>query len=59
MDLGNFLIWNMCGLNSRDWRDVVHELIASERSSVVCLQETKLDAISDFDIMLILGMGFE
>jgi hypothetical protein len=59
MDLGNFLIWNMRGLNSRDWRDVVHELIASERSSVVCLQETKLDAISDFDIMLILGMGFE
>jgi exonuclease III len=59
MDLGNFIIWNVQRLNSRAWRDVVHELVASERSSVVCLQETMLDVISIFDIMKILGMGFE
>jgi exonuclease III len=31
----------------------------AERPSIVCLQETKLDVISDFNDMQILGLGFD
>jgi exonuclease III len=40
-------------------RNAVRELVRTENISLVCLQETKMDAISDFDIMQILGAGFD
>lgn len=42
----NFLVWNVRGLNDRGRRDSVRTVVADARCSVVCLQETKLDAIS-------------
>jgi exonuclease III len=42
MDPSKLLVWNVHGLNARARHDVVHELVASERPSIVCLQETKL-----------------
>jgi exonuclease III len=59
MSSGNIVIWNVRGLNSRSRRDVVRELVTSERPSIVCLQETKLDVISQSDILQILGQGFD
>jgi hypothetical protein len=38
---------------------VVRELVQSECLSPVCLQETKLDVINDFDVMQILGPRFD
>jgi exonuclease III len=53
------VVWNVRGLNSRACHDVVKELVAAECPSVVCLQETKLHIIGDYDVMQILGSGFD
>jgi exonuclease III len=48
----------MCSLNSHAHRDAVRELVSTERPSIICLQETKLHVILDFDVLQILGMSF-
>jgi exonuclease III len=58
MDSSCFLIWNVRGLNDRVKRDSVKSLVVDIRPSIICLQETKLCSISDFDILSILGSGF-
>jgi hypothetical protein len=58
MDSSCFLIWNVRGLNDRVKRDSVKSLVVDIRPSVICLQETKLCSISDFDVLSILGSGF-
>jgi exonuclease III len=55
----NMLVWNIWGLNARTHQDAVQELVASKRPSIICLQETKLNIISDFDIIQLLGTGFD
>jgi hypothetical protein len=59
MGLGNIIVWNVRGLNSRTCPDVVRELVSSERPSVVYLQETKLHVIDDYGVMQLLGVGFD
>jgi hypothetical protein len=46
-------------MNSDARQDSVRELVRSECLSLLCLQETKLDVITDFDIIQILGLGFD
>jgi exonuclease III len=58
MDSSCFLIWNVRGLNDRVKRDSVKSLVVDIRPSIICLQETKLCSISDFDVLSILGSGF-
>ena len=58
MDSNCFLIWNVRGLNDRVKRNSVKSLVVDIRPSIICLQETKLCSISDFDILSILGSGF-
>jgi exonuclease III len=58
MESSCFLIWNARGLNDHAKRDSVKYLVVDIRPSIVCLQETKLCSISDFDILSILGSGF-
>jgi exonuclease III len=58
MEPGCFLVWNVRGLNSRAKRDSVKSVVVSLKPAVVCLQETKLDSVSDFNILSILGSGF-
>jgi exonuclease III len=55
----NILIWNVRGLNARSHCDDVWDLIGAERSSIVCLQETKLNVITDFDLIQIVETGFD
>jgi exonuclease III len=54
----NCLIWNVRGLNDRARRDTVHQVVQSCGPIIVCLQETKLALISDFDVLSILGQGY-
>jgi exonuclease III len=54
----NFVLWNVRGLNARSHHDAVCSLVETEHPSLVYLQETKLSVISDFDIMQILGAGY-
>jgi exonuclease III len=58
MDPSCFLIWNGRGLNGHAKRDSVKSLVFDIKPSIVCLQETKLCSISDFDILSILGAGY-
>jgi hypothetical protein len=51
----NILIWNVRGLNAGTHRAAVRDLVTSERPSLVCLQETKMNVICDFDIPQIIG----
>jgi hypothetical protein len=48
----------MRGLNARSHRNGIRELVASERASLVCLQETKLYVISNYDVIQFLGPDF-
>lgn len=58
--MGNTTImsWNVRGLNDRARRDVVRKLVDNIRPSMVCLQETKLDVISQYLVFAMLGMSF-
>jgi hypothetical protein len=53
------LFWKARGLNSGLHWAVIYELILAKFPLLVCLQETKLDVISDFDVMKIIGSGFD
>lgn len=55
----NLLVWNVRGLNSRARRNVVRELVAQERISLISLQETKLDVCNDALVTEMLGYGFD
>jgi exonuclease III len=55
----NILFWNVRGLNAHGHRNTVHELVAAEPISLVCLQETKLDDILYIDVIQLFGFGFD
>jgi exonuclease III len=46
------------GLNDRSRRDIVKSFVLSIKPMIVWLQETKLCSISAFDILSILGAGY-
>jgi hypothetical protein len=53
------LVWYIRGLNAQEKRNVIGELVAAENTSILCIQETKLDVISDFDVMQLCGFSCE
>jgi hypothetical protein len=60
----NILFWNVCvcvggGLNAGMHWDAIRELVRGEHIPFICLQETKMDVISDFDLLQILGPPFD
>ena len=58
MDPAKILIWNVRGLNSTARQDSVHTLVQSIRADVVCLQETKMESISQWLVLSMLGPEF-
>lgn len=52
------LSWNVRGLNSQIRRDVVRDMVRTTKPTVVCLQQTKLQLISDDIVMQTLGTQF-
>jgi hypothetical protein len=59
MGLENVLVWNVRGLHVGAHWHALRDLVAAERISLVCIQETKLDVISNYDVIQLLGSGFE
>jgi hypothetical protein len=55
----NCLVWNVRGLNGRERRNVVRDLVSQECASLVCLQETKLSNICNPLANDILGGMFD
>ena len=52
MDLNpQILCWNVRGLNNPAKRSAVREFVQAAKVNLVCLQETKLDALDHFDVM--------
>lgn len=58
MDPSKILIWNVRGLNSTARQDSVRTLVQSTRADVVCLQETKMERISQWLVLSTLGPDF-
>lgn len=54
----NILIRNARGLNDKLRWDMVHQTVHSCQPAIVCLQETKLAHISNYDVRSILGQDF-
>jgi exonuclease III len=52
-------MWNVRGLNTRAHHDAVRQLVLSEAIFLVCLQETKHESISDYDVIQLVGTGFD
>jgi exonuclease III len=46
MTSDSVFVWNVCGLNGRARRNVVRDLLAQERATLVCLQETKVSDVT-------------
>lgn len=46
MDVSKILVWNVRGLNNKARRDALRELVASTRTDIICLQETKVQNMS-------------
>ena len=59
MNPSHILIWNVRGLNSVARRNVVRSLVVSTKIDIVCLQETKMVAISREIILSMLGSDFD
>ena len=59
MNPSHILIWNVRGLNSVERRNVVRSLVVSTKIDIVCLQETKMVAISREIILSMLGSDFD
>jgi exonuclease III len=53
------LIWNICCLNARLHMNTLREMITVDRPSIVCIQETKMYVILDYDVLQFLGPGFD
>jgi exonuclease III len=58
MDKSNILVWNIISLNDRNKRDNLRIVVDGCRPMLVCIQETKLAAISNWDVASLLGRDF-
>jgi exonuclease III len=58
MDPAKILIWNVRGLNSSARQDYVRTLLEASRVDIICVQETKIAAISQRVILSALGSDF-
>lgn len=59
MDPSHILVWNVCGLNSAARQDAVRMLVNSSQVDIVCLQETKMVAVTRRLILSMLGSDFD
>lgn len=55
----NLVNWNVCGLNRRARCKTVKELVRSEKVSILCLQETKLNDVNKTFMLDMLGLNFD
>jgi exonuclease III len=55
----SILVWNAWGLNDRTRCNMLHELVAVEHSSIMCIQETKLVVTYDYDMLQMIGSGYD
>ena len=42
MNPSTILVWNVRGLNNRDRRNSVRDVVISSNADIICLQETKV-----------------
>ncbi|CAD6250662.1 unnamed protein product [Miscanthus lutarioriparius] len=59
MNPSTTLIWNVRGLNQRDHRNSVREVILSSNADIVCLQETKVANMSQHLFLSVFGSVYD
>ena len=50
--------WNIRGLNSPAKRKALREFVASIRTAIICILETKLEVVDQFVIMQCMGPAY-
>ena len=53
------LCWNVRGLNNPAKKHAVREFVVAAKVNLVCVQETKLDAVDQFIVMQWIGPSFD
>jgi exonuclease III len=53
------LIWNARGLNQRDRRNAVYDVVRSANAPVVCLQETKVVVMTKRIFLYVFGSAYD
>lgn len=59
MDPTHIVIWNVRGLNSIACQDSVRNMVESTKADIVCLQETKMESVSRWVVLSMLGSDFD
>ena len=55
----SILVWNARGLNQRDRRNSVRDVVLSSGVDVVCLQETKVEVMTQRLFLSVFGSEFD
>ena len=58
MDPEKILIWNVRGLNSAARQDSLRTIVDASRADILCIQETKILAMSNRVLLSALGSDF-
>jgi len=59
MNPSSILVWNACGLNQADRRNSVRDVIRPVNAPIVCLQETKVAALTQRLFLSVFGTAYD
>jgi exonuclease III len=59
MNPSTILVWNVRGLNQRDRRNSVRDVVLSSNADIVCLQETKVANMSQNLFLSVFGSAYD
>lgn len=59
MNPSTILVWNVRGLNQRDRRNSIRDVILSSNADIVCLQETKVENLSQHLFLSVFGPAYD
>lgn len=54
----NVLVWNVRGLNARSRRNALRGVCDEAKASIACVQETKMNVITPFNVTEMFGARF-
>ena len=59
MNPSTILVWNVRGLNNRDRRNSVRDVVISSNADIICLQETKVANMSQHLLLSVCGSAYD
>jgi len=59
MNPSTILVWNVRGLNKRDRRNSIRDVVISSNADIICLQETKVANMSQHLLLSVCGSAYD